>query len=98
MIEEWRIRGELLQELDALRSRVTELEAQAARKKAEEQSKERRLSSRRFFDDADEGMLLVDAENRQFVIGNKAMCQMLGCESDEIENLGVVDQAGRRCS
>ena len=80
-----------MQELDFLRSRVAELEAEAGRKKAQEEPKERGLSVRQFFDDADEGMLLADAENRQFVIGNKAMCRLLGCDSEEIRNLRVMD-------
>jgi len=40
---------------------------------------------------ADEGMLLVDAENRQFVVANKAMCQMLGYDAEEITSLRVMD-------
>lgn len=91
MLEEWKIKGGLLQELDVLRSRVVELEEEAVRKKAQEESKEPGQSFSQFFDNADEGMLLADVESRQFIIGNEAMCQMLGCDSEEITNLGVMD-------
>ena len=91
MVEEWRIKGELLQELDSLRSRVAELEAELVRKKGPVESKDSGPSFLQFFDAADEGMLLIDAENRQFVVGNKAICQMLGYDAEEITSLGVVD-------
>ena len=91
MLDEWRIKGGLLQELDVLRSRVAELEEEAVHKKAQEESKEPGQSFGHFFDNADVGMLLADVENRQFVIGNEAICQMLGCNAEEITNLGVMD-------
>lgn len=90
MLEEWKIKGKLLQELDTLRSRVAQLE-QAAHKKTEEEPKESGRSFRHFFDNAAEGMLLVDVENEQFVAGNKTICRKLGWNLEEIRNMGVTD-------
>ncbi len=80
-----------LEELDALRSRVVELEAEVVRKKAQAESKEPGQSFGQFCDNAVEGVLLADAESKQFVIGNKAICQMLGYDPEEITNLRVMD-------
>ena len=90
MVEEWKIKGMLLQELDALRARVAQLE-QAIREKTEEESKKPGRSLGQFCDNAIEGMLIAVVESKQFVIGNKAISQMLGYDPEEITNLRVMD-------
>jgi len=90
MLEEWKIKGTLLQELDALRGRVAQLE-QAIREKTKEVSYEPGPSLGQFLGGAVEGVLLVDVENKQLIIANEAMCQLLGCDPEEITNLRVTD-------
>jgi PAS domain S-box-containing protein len=43
------------------------------------------------FDNAADGILLADVENKKFYIGNKAICKMLGYKPEEIKNLAVFD-------
>jgi len=90
MLEEWKAKGELLQELDTLRSRVVQLE-QAEREKTDRESEGPEQTFRAIFDDVAEGMLFVDVENKQLVTGNKAICQILGYKAGEITHLGVMD-------
>jgi PAS domain S-box-containing protein len=61
------------------------------RKQAEEKLKESEQRFKTFFDNAADGILLADTENKKFYIGNKAICQMLGYKPEEINNLGVSD-------
>ena len=42
------------------------------------------------FDDAPDGILLADVENRKFYMGNKMICQMLGYSLEEIKNMGIM--------
>lgn len=90
MLEEWQAKGELLQELDALRNRVAQLE-RGGRDRDDGEERGPGQTFRAIFDDVAEGMLLADVESRQFVTGNKAICQMLGCSSEEITHLAVMD-------
>lgn len=53
-----------------------------------------RVSEERFraiFDNATDGILLADMENKKFFTGNKMICEMLGYTLDEIRNLGVTE-------
>jgi PAS domain S-box-containing protein len=93
-VEEWKIKGKLLQELDALRGRVAQLE-QAIQGIIDEQE-ETRPSFRWFFDGASEGMLLLDLVNKQFIAGNKAICRMLGWNPEDIRNLKLKDVYSKR--
>lgn len=43
------------------------------------------------FDNATDGILLADIENKKFYIGNKMICQTLGYSLEEITNMGVMD-------
>ena len=62
------------------------------RKHAEESLKESEERFRAIFDNADDGILMVDLETQKFYTGNKAFCQMLGYDSvEEIKNLGIMD-------
>jgi PAS domain S-box-containing protein len=46
---------------------------------------------RAIFDNAAEGILLADPQSKKFIIGNNAICRMLGYSIDEIKTLGVTD-------
>lgn len=81
--------SELFRYLDALRHCV-------------EQSKEGGLTGdegagqsnqifRAIFDNAADGIVLVDLENRTFYIANRIFCQMLGYSQRELRTLGVGD-------
>jgi len=85
-MEEWKARGELLQELDNLRSRIARLE-QAEQKGIDGELEELGQRFRRIFDNVVEGILFADLENKRFVTGNKAICQMLGYNTENITNL-----------
>ncbi|OGP67711.1 MAG: hypothetical protein A2W27_10865, partial [Deltaproteobacteria bacterium RBG_16_44_11] len=43
------------------------------------------------FNNAGDGILLVDMESKKFYMGNLAICQMLGYSPAEIKDLGVMD-------
>lgn len=85
-MEEWKAKGELLQELDALRSRIAQLE-HAKQKEILGESEELAQKFRRFFDDVAEGVLFADLENKLFITGNKTICQMLGYNVEDTTNL-----------
>jgi len=90
MPEEWKVKGQLLQELDTLRSRIAQLE-QAEPENHDKELKGLELTFRTIFDEMTEGILLAQLENEQLVTGNKAICRMLGRSLDEIKNLAIVD-------
>jgi len=90
MLEEWKIKGQLLQEVDALRSRIAQLE-QAGLENQDEQRNGLETTFRIIFNEMAEGILLAYLENKQFITGNKAICRMLGCSLDEIANLAIAD-------
>jgi PAS domain S-box-containing protein len=88
MMEEWKAKGELLQELDALRSRIAQLE-QTENKGMDGELEELGQRFGRIFDNIVEGVLLVDLENKRFITGNKAICRMLDYNTENITNLEV---------
>ena len=90
MLEEWKIKGQLLQELDTLRSRITQLEQVGHRNHGKE-IKGLELTFRTIFDEMAEGILLSHLDNKQLITGNKAICRMLGCSLDEIKKLTIYD-------
>lgn len=62
------------------------------RKKLEEQLKEYAEEKFRIvFDNANDGMVLVDEATRRFTLGNKSFSRMLGYDSEEIKSLTVSD-------
>jgi PAS domain S-box-containing protein len=61
------------------------------RRQAAEKLKESEQRFKAIFDSAVDGILLADVENKKFYIGNKVICQMLGCNPEEIKNLAVSD-------
>ena len=90
MLDYEKTKAELIEELNALRSRVTQLEQAGGRKKGEP-SEESEQTFRMVFDNAPDGMLLADAESKKFIMGNASICQMLGYTRQEIVKLGVMD-------
>lgn len=60
----------------------------------EEKSEKLRIGEEGFkdiFDNAIDGTLLVDLENKKFLSGNKKICQMLEYTLEEIKTLGTMD-------
>jgi len=90
MLQEWMVKGKILQEVDILRSRVAQLEQDESKKRDKEPEVLGRTFSR-FFTNAAEGMLLADVEKQQFIAGNAAICRMLECNPAEIASLGFAD-------
>jgi PAS domain S-box-containing protein len=63
----------------------------AERKQAEEETRSTEERFRLLFDSAMDGILLIDMENRQFKMGNRTICTMLGYSREEIPQLGVTN-------
>lgn len=70
---------------DGIFSDITE------QKQREEELKDSEERFRAIFDNAADGILLADFEGKKFHAGNKMICQMLGCNPEEITNLSVTD-------
>ena len=77
--------AELAETNRQLQSEITE------RKEKEEALRESEQRFRTIFDNATDGILLADPENKGFFMGNRMICQMLGYDQEEIRNLGVMD-------
>ncbi|MFA5252288.1 MAG: PAS domain S-box protein [Phycisphaerae bacterium] len=60
-------------------------------KRAEENLRESEQRFKAIFDNAVDGILLVNAKTKKFCLGNKAMCKMLGYKSEDIKNLTISD-------
>jgi PAS domain S-box-containing protein len=65
-------------------TRRKDLEKMLADKRAEE-------IFRILFDSAVDGIVLADAQTEKFIMANKAMCEQLGRNADEITKLGITD-------
>jgi PAS domain S-box-containing protein len=61
------------------------------RKQAEEELRSSEERFRLIFDNASDGILLADLENRRLHMANKMICQMLGYSLEEIIKLEVMD-------
>ncbi len=61
------------------------------RKRAEEMLRESEEKFKTIFDGSIDGILIADIESKKFLMGNKAICKMLGYSPDEIEKLSVKD-------
>jgi PAS domain S-box-containing protein len=60
-------------------------------KRAEEVLRESEERFRAIFEGNTDGLLIVDPRNKAFVMGNPAICRMLGCRLEEIPTMGVAD-------
>lgn len=60
-------------------------------KKIEDDLKASEEKFKIIFNGAIDGILLVDLDNKKFLIGNKAICDMLGYTQEEIKNLTIMD-------
>jgi PAS domain S-box-containing protein len=85
-MEERQTRGELSKELDYLRSHIALFE-RAEREIIYGESEKPKQWFRSTFDNINEGVLLIDLENKQIIAGNKIVCRMLGYGAKEIKNL-----------
>ncbi|MFA5033049.1 MAG: PAS domain S-box protein [bacterium] len=56
---------------------------------AENKTKEAEKRFKTIFENAIDGLLLIDIEPKKFIAGNKMMCKMLGYSQQEIKKLGV---------
>ncbi|MBI5441291.1 MAG: PAS domain S-box protein [Deltaproteobacteria bacterium] len=63
----------------------------AERTRAEARLGESEEKFRAIFDKASDGILLADAESKQFLMGNEAISRMLGYDQDELRQLRVRD-------
>lgn len=61
------------------------------RRQGEEARKESEQRFKAIFDNAVDGIVLADPENKKFYTCNKMFSQMLGYSLEEIKNLGIVD-------
>jgi PAS domain S-box-containing protein len=61
------------------------------RRQTEEKLRESEQRFKTVFDNAADGILLADVENKKIYTGNKMICQMLGYKPEEIKNLAVSD-------
>ena len=61
------------------------------RKEDEKAVKESEEKFRTIFENATDGILLADVENKKFLTGNKTVCRMLGYSLEEIKKLRVED-------
>ncbi|MFC1793054.1 PAS domain S-box protein [Planctomycetota bacterium] len=90
MQDEQKTKEELLKELKALRSHVAQFEHTESRERSQEATKSEQLF-RIIFENAADGILLADVETKKFYMGNHVICQMLGIDKEEINDLGVMD-------
>jgi len=60
------------------------IEVEAERKRSED-------TIRAIFESASDGILLADVESGGFVMGNDAICRMLGLSAEEIKGLSITD-------
>ena len=80
---------ELLRYLNALRKRVgPSKQARFPDVRAEEETDH---IFRAIFENAADGILVVDVESKKFYLGNRILCQMLGYSPHELQTLEVAD-------
>jgi len=61
------------------------------RKQAEEARREAEQQFRSIFDNATDGILILDPETKKFHLANPMIAQMLGYTQEELQHLGVID-------
>jgi PAS domain S-box-containing protein len=67
-----------------LYARLQHQQAEKARRESEEKF-------RKIFESTNDGILVANAETKQFHTGNRTICQMLGHSLEELQRLGVKD-------
>ena len=82
--------AELLRYLKALRNYVAQ-SRKAGPTNGSEEGKESDQIFRAIFDNAADGILLVDVESKRFYLGNRVVCQMLGYGPQELQTLEIGD-------
>lgn len=90
-MEERKAKGEPFHGLDATRSSIA-MHGQIEHKRVNGELGELNEPGQWFrtiFDNISEGILFTDLENKCFITGNKAICQMLGYNPEEITNLKI---------
>ncbi len=90
MGEDWKTRGKLLQEVNALRNRIAQLEQTGDSQKTSGLNEVNAVLGT-VLDNITEGVLLIDVMSRQLVAGNKVGCKMLGSKQESIANLRIED-------
>jgi PAS domain S-box-containing protein len=70
---------------------IVHTEDQTDRKRADEALWESEEKFRTIFDRATDGILIADAQNKNFLQGNATICSMLGYTKEEIESLTIYD-------
>jgi PAS domain S-box-containing protein len=61
------------------------------RKQSAKALEEAELRFKAIFNAAIDGILVTDTQTKTFVMGNSAICDMLGYQSDELHSLGIAD-------
>jgi len=90
MRDEHKTKEELLKELKALRKDLEQFE-KVEHRKSNLGTKEPEQTFKTIFENAADGILLADVESKKFYMGNNIICQMLGIDRQEINDLGVMD-------
>jgi PAS domain S-box-containing protein len=90
MRDEQKTKEELLRELKVLR-RGLERYKQAEHEKMNLGTKESEQTFKTIFDNAADGIVLADVENKKIYMGNNVICQMLGYDSQELTALSAMD-------
>jgi len=83
--------GSILDEQGKFNGRFAVITDITERKRTEDALKESEQRFRAIFDHAFDGILLAEPEEKKFVTGNRAICEMLGCSLKELETMKVYD-------
>ena len=81
---------ELLRYLNTLRHFVTQSK-HAERLNEKDEVEESDQLFRAIFENAADGILIVDVESKKFYMGNRVLCQMLGYSQQELRTLEIAD-------
>jgi len=85
------MKDKLARLLPAIKRELREAEVRRKRRRAEKALRELAERFRAIFDAATDGILLADAETKQFEIANEPFCEMTGYTQNELAEMGVTD-------
>ena len=92
MKDETKTKRQLIGELESLRQRVAELETGSGdRNLAEVALEESEERFRVIFDHLRDGLILADRDTKKFLLGNPAICNLLGYGAEELSRLKLTD-------